>query len=216
MNKGRYKRGPQRAVMSPEEIDELKKAVSDLSDYLTSLLRNQTQYGAYSMSALGEEAVTYFTRRAIVTFFKGTWERYKNETMREFLGRIVCSDMGHAYDCWKDKMREAQFCSMDEDNRKQHASMEQSNQELMESLKRLAVARDIGYSVAEERVKDDPELLRYLHLMYEQDSYRYISKKLRVNMDEVKALEKRLLDRLAGMVRPEIDAELSKMANMAI
>lgn len=79
MNKGRYKRGPQRAVMSPEEIEELKKAVSDLSDYLTSLLRNQTQYGAYSMSALGEEAVTYFTRRAIVTFFKGTWERYKNE-----------------------------------------------------------------------------------------------------------------------------------------
>jgi DNA-binding transcriptional regulator YiaG len=65
--------------MSPEEIDELKNAVSDLSDYLTSLLRNQTQYGAYSMSALGEEAVTYFTRRAIVTFFKGTWERYKNE-----------------------------------------------------------------------------------------------------------------------------------------
>ena len=212
MKTDRLKRGRQRTVMSPEQLDELKDAVEDLSNFLTDFLRGQTKYGAYSMAALGEEAVTYFTQRAVVTFFEGTWERYEGETTREYLGRIVFGDMGHALDRWKNKMREAQFWSMDENEKKQHADMERANQELVDTLARLELARKIAYDVAEETVKDDPELLKYLHLLHEQDSYRYISKKLRINMPEVKALEARLLERLARVAIPDIEAVHAKIA----
>ena len=191
MKKDRVKRGRARGAMSPKELKELAAAVEDLSKWLTDKLKGKTQYGAYSMSVLGEEAVTYFTERAVMTFFKGNWKRKKNETLREFLGRMVISDMGHAQRDYKNK-GEVMIRSMDDDHARLEA-VEQATLEWEEGLERLELAREVAYDIAAERVKNDPELTMYLKTMYDHNSYRDISRKLRMTIAEVKNLETELL-----------------------
>lgn len=196
MKKDRVKRGRARGAMSPKELMELAAAVEDLSKWLTDKLKGNTQYGAYSMSVLGEEAVTYFTERAVMTFFKGNWKRKKNETLREFLGRMVISDMGHAQRDYKNK-GEVMIRSMD-DNQARLEAVEQATLEWEEVLERLELAREVAYDIAAERVKNDPELTMYLKTMYDHNSYRDISRKLRMTIAEVKNLETELLRSLRG------------------
>ena len=191
MKKDRVKRGRARGAMSPKELKELAAAVEDLSKWLTDKLKGKTQYGAYSMSVLGEEAVTYFTERAVMTFFKGNWKRKKNETLRELLGRMVISDMGHAQRDYKNK-GEVMIRSMDDDHARLEA-VEQATLEWEEGLERLELAREVAYDIAAERVKNDPELTMYLKTMYDHNSYRDISRKLRMTIAEVKNLETELL-----------------------
>ena len=93
MKNEKNKQGRKRVAMGPQGVKELTAAVEDLSKWLTEYLKGKTQYGAFSMSVLGEEPVTYFTERAVLKFVEGTWERKKNETLREILGRIVISDI---------------------------------------------------------------------------------------------------------------------------
>ena len=196
MKKDRVKRGRARGAMSPKELKELAAAVEDLSKWLTDKLKGNTQYGAYSMSVLGEEAVTYFTERAVMTFFKGNWKRKKNETLRELLGRMVISDMGHAQRDYKNK-GEVMIRSMDDDHARLEA-VEQATLEWEEGLERLELAREVAYDIAAERVKNDPELTMYLKTMYDHNSYRDISRKLRMTIAEVKNLETELLRSLRG------------------
>lgn len=191
MKMDRVKRGRARGAMSPKELKELAAAVEDLSKWLTDKLKGKTQYGAYSMSVLGEEAVTYFTERAVMTFFKGNWKRKKNETLRELLGRMVISDMGHAQRDYKNK-GEVRIRSMD-DNQARLEAVEQATLEWEEVLERLELAREVAYDIAAERVKNDPELTMYLKTMYDHNSYRDISRKLRMTIAEVKNLETELL-----------------------
>ena len=141
--------------------------------WLTEYLKGKTQYGAFSMSALGEEPVTYFTERAVITFFEGTWKRRKNETTREFLGRIVISDMGHALRKWK-KKGEARLCSMDEEGMLR--IVEEATQEWEENLLQKEIIRKIGYEIAKEKVKDDPELTKYVNTMEDHNNYLEIVK----------------------------------------
>ena len=192
----RVKRGRARGAMSPKELKELAAAVEDLSKWLTDKLKGETQYGPYSMSVLGEEAVTYFTERAVMTFFKGNWKRKKNETLREFLGRMVISDMGHAQRDYKNK-GEVMIRSMD-DNQARLEAVEQATLEWEEVLERLELAREVAYDIAAERVKNDPELTKYLKTMYDHNSYRDISRKLRMTIADVKNLETELLRSLRG------------------
>ena len=196
MKKNRVKRGRARGAMSPKELKELAVAVEDLSKWLTDKLKGETQYGPYSMSVLGEEAVTYFTERAVMTFFKGNWKRKKNETLREFLGRMVISDMGHAQRDYKNK-GEVMIRSMD-DNQARLEAEEQATLEWEEVLERLELAREVAYDIAAERVKNDPELTKYLKTMYDHNSYRDISRKLRMTIADVKNLETELLRSLRG------------------
>ena len=193
----KVKRGGARRVMSPQGLKELTAAVEDLSNWLTDKMKGKTQYGAFSMRVLGEEAVTYFTERAVLTYFKGNWKRKKNETVRVFLGRMVMSDMGHALRDYKEKGR-VKICSMDDDEARLEAE-EQATLEWEETLERLELAREIAYDMAEDRVKDDPELTEYLKIMYEHNSYREISRKMRITIADVKNLETELLRSLKDM-----------------
>lgn len=194
--KDRVKRGQARIVMGPKGMKELTAAVEDLSKWLTDRLKGKTKYGAFSLSALGEEAVTYFTQRAVLTFFKGKWIRKKGESLRELLGRIVISDMGHALRRYKEK-GEAKIYSMDDDKAKLE-SIELATLEWEEMLERLEQAREIAYDIAEERVRNDPELTMYLKTMYNHNSYGEISRKMRMTIAEVKDLETELLRSLKG------------------
>jgi len=158
MKNEKNKQGRKRVAMGPQGVKELTAAVEDLSKWLTEYLKGKTQYGAFSMSVLGEEPVTYFTERAVLKFYEGTWERKKNETLREILGRIVISDMGHAL---RDRKKKGgvQLCSMDEEGMLR--IVEEATQEWEENLLQKEIIRKIGYDIAKDKVKDDPELTKY-------------------------------------------------------
>ena len=193
MNNETEMRGCKRIVLSPQGIKEVIAAMEDISKWLTEYLKGKTQYGAFSMSALGEEPVTYFTERAVITFFEGTWKRRKNETTREFLGRIVISDMGHALRKWK-KKGEARLCSMDEEGMLR--IVEEATQEWEENLLQKEIIRKIGYEIAKEKVKDDPELTKYVNTMEDHNNYLEIARKMRIRITDLKVLEAELLELL--------------------
>ena len=195
MKNEKNKQGRKRVAMGPQGVKELTAAVEDLSKWLTEYLKGKTQYGAFSMSVLGEEPVTYFTERAVLKFFEGTWERKKNETLREILGRIVISDMGHALRKWK-KKGEARLCSMDEEGMLR--IVEEATQEWEENLLQKEIIRKIGYEIAKEKVKDDPELTKYVNTMEDHNNYLEIARKMRIRITDLKVLEAELLELLNG------------------
>lgn len=53
--------------------------------------------------------------------------------------------------------------------------------------------KSIAYEKAEKRLKDDPEMLKLLHLIRELNERRAISKRLKVSVVEVRQMEAELL-----------------------
>ena len=183
-----------------EKLDpnNLEDSLVRLGFYLTGALNGNPQFGPHSESHLGEPAVMFYTKHAREKYIQGTWVQEKKETIYDLLLRITRSEMGHQYEKWK-KYACPMVVVMNNMNKKQLEDLEQSDEELALSLKHEQKAMDIAYEIAEEEVKDDPDLLKYLDAMKKGNNYRAISKKLRITKGEVTALENRLLDRLEQM-----------------
>ena len=192
-----------------EKLDpnNLEDSLVRLGFWLTGTLDGNPQFGPHSEAHLGEPAVMFYTKHAREKYIEGSWTREKGETIYKFLLRITRSEMGHQYEKWM-KYACPMVLMMNNMNEQQLADMEQSNDELAESLKREQKALDCAYEIAEEEVKDDPELLKYLEAMKKGNNYRTISKKLRMTKGEVEALEERLLTRLE-LMRKKKNAEVS-------
>jgi hypothetical protein len=196
MKNDKNRRGRKRIAMGPQGVKELTAAVEDISRWLTDYLRGRTQYGAFSMHVLGEEPVAYFTERAVLKFYEGTWKRKKNETLREILGRIVISDMGHALRDWE-KNGGALLCSID-DNKDMLKAVEEATMQLNETLLERETLRKIGYDIAKDKVKDNTELTKYVNTMEDHNNYYDIARKMRIGITNVKVLEAELLECLKG------------------
>ena len=148
------------------------------------------------MHVLGEEPVAYFTERAVLKFYEGTWKRKKNETLREILGRIVISDMGHALRDWE-KNGGALLCSID-DNKDMLKAVEEATMQLNETLLEKETLRKIGYDIAKDKVKENTELTKYVNTMEDHNNYYDIARKMRIGITNVKVLEAELLECLKG------------------
>ena len=204
MNDGKIEGQAYAEKLDPNNLED---SLVRLGFWLTGTLGGNPQFGPHSESHLGEPAVMFYTKHAREKYIKGSWTRDKGETIYKFLLRITRSEMGHQYDKWKNYAC-PMVLMMNNMKKQQRVDMEQSNEELAESLKREQMAMDCAYAIAEEEVKDDPELLKYLDAMKKGNDYRTISKKLRITKGEVVALEERLLTRLAEM-RKKKDAEVT-------
>ena len=86
------------------ETSELRKAIEkDIPLWLTGKLQGLTEHEAFSVSYIGEPALDYFMSEALETYMKGTWKRKENESVSNFLKRIIRSKMGHHVRDWKKK-----------------------------------------------------------------------------------------------------------------
>lgn len=211
MKNGGKKEGQAYAEML--DPNNLSDSLVRIGFWLTGTLGGNPQFGPHSEAHLGEPAVIYYPKFARAKYLEGTWTRDKGETLYKFLLRITRSEMGHQYEKWK-KYACPMVMMMNNMNEQQLSDMEQSNEELAECLKREQKAMDVAYEIAEEEVKDDPELMKYLEAMKKGNDYRAISKKLRITKGEVVVLEERLLARLALMHKKkeaEVTAKIELM-----
>lgn len=175
--------------------DNLQEALELAGYWVTATLGGNPKYGPHSEAFLGEPAVIFYVKHAHKTYLAGTWHRKKNQKLLTLLINMIRSEMGHQYEKWV-TLGCPIVLNMDSSDEQQVASMERNCLELAESLKKEQEAMDIAYTIAEENVKDDPELVKYLAAMKTGNDYRHISKKLRISKDEVLALEIRLVARM--------------------
>ena len=90
----------------------------------------------------------------------------------------------------------AQLCSMDEEGMLR--IVEEATQEWEENLLQKEIIRKIGYEIAKEKVKDDPELTKYVNTMEDHNNYLEIARKMRIRITDLKVLEAELLELLNG------------------
>lgn len=188
-------------AVSPKEW---KKALRYVAYWLTYMLKDRTETGAFSEAVLGCNAVEYFTQRAYQKLFSGSWKWNENLSLTLQLIRIVKSDMSHHIRDWR-KNNEPEVKAMGELSQEQCYYVEWESKQLSdlelaeqleEELKVQQQLKDDAYAIAEAAAHDDPVLLKYIKAVKELNNYRAISKRLKLPMREVKTLEARLLDML--------------------
>ena len=123
-------RGRRLDAVSPNDV---KKALRLLALWMTYKLKDRTDSGAFSDLVLGEPAVKYFSRRAIMKLWTGDWQWKKDLTLAEQLIRIAKSDMSHHVRDWQ-KNHEPELSAMSNMTDAQMAKMELVNQEFAEDL----------------------------------------------------------------------------------
>ena len=76
--------------------------------------------------------------------------------------------------------------------------VEEATQEWEENLLQKEIIRKIGYEIAKEKVKDDPELTKYVNTMEDHNNYLEIARKMRIRITDLMVLEAELLELLNG------------------
>lgn len=182
-------------AVSPNEV---RKALRFLGYWLTYKLKDRTESGAFSELVLGEPAVKYFSRRAIMKLWTGDWQWKEDLSLTKQLIRIARSDMSHHVRDWK-KAHEPELSAMSNMTDSQLAKMELVNQEFAEDLEGREKTKDMAYEIAEAMVSDDPQLLKYLKAVKELNNYHAIAKRMKMTKAELMEVEKRLLNRLKNV-----------------
>lgn len=174
-------------------LEEKMEALDYVSNWLTATLMGHTSKGAFSEAALGCPAVEYFSMRAYEKLFSGKWKWKETKSLKTQLVDIAKSDMGHAVRDWVAKGSPDVTPMSQEEGWEGRSAVAMTDQELVDEIEVRKKSLDMAYEIAEAKAKDDPELLKYLKAMRETKSYRGISKRLKINMGDVKALEARLM-----------------------
>lgn len=165
-------------------IEEVLKAMAIAGKWVTKKLHGNPVYGPFSEALLGDKAAVLFPKLAYCKLAGGEWEWKDGLSLTTQLIRIIRTEMSHRYRDWK--------------NRKEPEPAESLSDEMIavEAEEALACesesedeSKELGYQLITRWLKDYPELLRYVQLVEELNDYRAISKRLRIRMSEVKALE---------------------------
>ena len=176
----------------PAEVpqEELKTALIVLSKWLTKVLKGRTRIGPLSEANLGEKPVVFISKLAYIKWASGSWKWKDSLSLQTQLIRIANSEIHHIIRDWK-KQNEPEFLSASQDeNVQREIDLMVAEEEMDEELKAIA------YEQAEMLLKDDPELLKFLHLVRELNDRRAISKRLKIPIAEVRALETKMLDKV--------------------
>lgn len=207
--------------LSDTTPEEMREAMKIASLWLTDELEGRTEKGAFSEMNLGEEARTYFLKRAYVTLQTPDckWKWKKDTKLSTLMINVMRSDMGHVLDkylkdgkpemvmasCMKRKKAGAddEFddsngpLEMDAEVKRNEFDM-QSEMELLEELKREESLREKGMKIARAAVKGNAKLEKYVELVFELPDYRAISKRMKITQTEVRKLEAELIAIIAA------------------
>jgi hypothetical protein len=176
----------------PAEVpqEELKTALIVLSKWLTKVLKGRTRIGPLSEANLGEKPVVFISKLAYIKWASGSWKWKDSLSLQTQLIRIANSEIHHIIRDWK-KQNEPEFLSASQDeNVQRELDLMVAEAEMDEELKAVA------YEQAEMLLKDDPELLKFLHLVRELNDRRAISKRMKITIVEVRALETKMIDKV--------------------
>lgn len=171
--------------------EEKKKAMRNLARWVTSEITNRgfnLNYGPFSFSAMGGNAVEVISEECYEALFCGEWHWKETRNLTSMLIQIAKSKMCHIVrDYYKNGEPEMMLTS--QMNPRQEVEMEMAYQWEME-----AGMRELGYDIARNVVKDNAKLTAYLDALYEENDYAGIAKRLNMTKNEVMEQEKHLLE----------------------
>lgn len=186
--------------------------------WTSSELEGRTEKGAFSEANLGIPAVEYFPMRAYQTLKSRDckWKWKEGVKLSTLMINVIKSDMAHVLrdyilDGEPDVMANSEFERLDasEDGYDDANEMVEiapelraqgflvkTEMELLEELQKKELRRDTGYKIARAAAKEDPKLVQYVDLAFEQPDYRAISKKLKKTKPQVLEIEEELIAKI--------------------
>ena len=156
-------------------------------------------FGPFSYRMMGEDVVGRIATECMEALFCGEWHWNPNRELSSQLIQIAKSKMSHIvrtfYNPNTPKLILESGLQTREDD-EGNSDREKFELDVAAQWEFEANMRDMGYEMARNVVKDDPELLRYLDAMKELDNYYGIASLMEIPVNKVLKLERRLLKRL--------------------
>ena len=175
-------------AVTPEEKE---KALKKLARWITYEIVHRgfdLNYGPFSFSAMGGNAVEVISQECYDALFCGEWHWKPKRELSSMLIEIAKSKMGHLIRDWH---------AQGHPDIKLHSEMsyrEQVEMDVARQWEAEANMREFGYDLARQALSDNPKMLAYVEAVYETNDYRAVAKRLKMTLKEVKELERQLLN----------------------
>lgn len=209
--------------LSDAQPGELREAMKLASFWLTDVLEDCTEVGAFSEANLGEPAILYFPKRAYLALKdpKTKWHWKAGTKLSTLMINVIKSDMAHTLrdymldgepivtanseferegadeDGWDDSNEPVE---VDPESLVMQDSSYMSDMELQQEklaeLERYEKRRDAGYHIARQAAKGDPQFEKYVEVVFNLPDQRSICKRMKMTKAEVEALEAELVVRI--------------------
>lgn len=179
------------AAVTPKEREAALKKLQRWISWQIIHRGFNLEYGPFSAAALGGDAVDIISEECLEALFCGEWHWKPDRELSSMLINIAKSKMGHIIEDYYEK-EEPELRLLSDQSFREEVEMNLADQWKFE-----ANMRDMGYDIARNMVKNDPELTAYLDAMYKIDNYYGIASLMGIDVKEVLKLEKKLLNLLA-------------------
>jgi len=176
----------------PDDVSQKEElnALDVLGNWLTKKLKGKTDSGPFSEVNLGDIPVKVIAKRTYIKWKSGKWKWKETLSLTTQLIRIARSEMSHIVRDWKAQGQPELIAASHDEDAQKALDLLAAEEEFDEELKSIA------YEKAEKRLKDDSEMLRFLHLIRELNDRRAISKRLKISIVEVRQKEAELLKKV--------------------
>lgn len=187
--------------ISPEEWarleavtpQEKEKALKKLARWITYEIVHRgfdLDYGPFSFSVLGGNAVEVISQECYDALFTGEWHWKPTRELSSMLIEIAKSKMGHMIRDW--------YSQGHPDIRLtgQMSYREEVEMDVARQWEAEANMRELGYDIARSVVGGNAKMLAYLEALHDTNDYRAIAKRLKMTLREVMELESQLLSLL--------------------
>ena len=187
--------------ISPEEWarleavtpQEKEKALKKLARWITYEIVHRgfdLDYGPFSFSALGGNAVEVISQECYDALFTGEWHWKPTRELSSMLIEIAKSKMGHMIRDWHSQGHP------DIRLTGQMSYREEVEMDVARQWEAEANMRELGYDIARSVVGGNAKMLAYLQALHDTNDYRAIAKRLKMTLREVMELESQLLSLL--------------------
>ena len=177
----------ERKCLREMPLDEVLKAMETAGKWITKKFGNPAT-GPLSEAMLGDKAAVVLPKLAYCKLAGGDWVWKDGLSLTTQLIRIIRTEISHRLRDCTIRKEPSVLESLSDDYVAREADRSMMDELMMEDE-----TRDLGYKLIFEWLKDYPELTNYVRLVRELNSYRAISKRLRVKIGEVKELEMRTM-----------------------
>lgn len=174
-------------------LDEIVEAMETSGKWVTRKLKGNPKTGPFSEAALTEKAALFFPKLAYMKWATGEWKWKEGLSLTTQFIRIIRSDMSHRL---RDRLHNEEPDAMG--TLSDDATALEAAQALAEELEMEEEVKDLGYQLVLKWLEEQPELVTYVKLVKELGDYRAISKRLRITIVEVRALEAETLKAIAA------------------
>jgi len=177
-------------AVTPEEKE---KALKKLARWITYEIVHRgfdLDYGPFSFSAMGGNAVEVISQECYDALFGGEWHWKPNRELSSMLIQIAKSKMGHIIRDWHAQGQP------DIKLQSELSYREQVEMDIARQWEAEANMRELGYNIARQVLNGNPKMIDYVEAVYELNDYRAVAKRLKMTLNEVLELESKLLSLL--------------------